>query len=108
MTEGSTQQLTPRRIRARCSRCFFFSSRRRHTRCSRDWSSDVCSSDLSHIERDPGLLERELLDRGRSTDRPQYAVERAETPSVARLKLELAAPGTGERQIGRASCRERV
>src|SRR2546422_8576977 len=31
-----------------CSLCFFFffSSRRRHTRCSRDWSSDVCSSDL--------------------------------------------------------------
>src|SRR6266542_4596588 len=27
--------------------CFFFSSRRRHTRCYRDWSSDVCSSDLS-------------------------------------------------------------
>src|SRR2546429_3263030 len=27
---------------------FFFSSRRRHTRCSRDWSSDVCSSDLDH------------------------------------------------------------
>src|SRR5256884_813548 len=26
---------------------FFFSSRRRHPRCSRDWSSDVCSSDLS-------------------------------------------------------------
>src|SRR5690606_40459584 len=27
---------------------FFFSSRRRHTRFSRDWSSDVCSSDLRH------------------------------------------------------------
>src|SRR5699024_12184610 len=27
--------------------CFFFSSRRRHTRSKRDWSSDVCSSDLS-------------------------------------------------------------
>src|SRR2546429_9642773 len=27
---------------------FFFSSRRRHTRCSRDWSSDVCSSDLGN------------------------------------------------------------
>src|SRR5690554_7657685 len=27
-------------------RLFFFSSRRRHTRCRRDWSSDVCSSDL--------------------------------------------------------------
>src|SRR5712675_2050670 len=28
---------------------FFFSSRRRHTRCSRDWSSDVCSSDLENL-----------------------------------------------------------
>jgi len=36
--------------------CFFFSSRRRHTRCSRDWSSDVCSSDL-HIH----ISEIELL-----------------------------------------------
>src|SRR2546429_3226847 len=31
--------------------CFFFSSRRRHTRCSRDWSSDVCSSDLGWPEK---------------------------------------------------------
>src|SRR2546429_2287649 len=30
---------------------FFFSSRRRHTRCSRDWSSDVCSSDLDGESR---------------------------------------------------------
>src|SRR5690606_23184575 len=29
---------------------FFFSSRRRHTRFSRDWSSDVCSSDLGNIK----------------------------------------------------------
>src|SRR6266542_5438892 len=29
---------------------FFFSSRRRHTRCYRDWSSDVCSSDLTVLE----------------------------------------------------------
>src|SRR5690606_40586721 len=29
---------------------FFFSSRRRHTRFSRDWSSDVCSSDLNNLE----------------------------------------------------------
>src|SRR5690606_40056245 len=28
---------------------FFFSSRRRHTRFSRDWSSDVCSSDLIEL-----------------------------------------------------------
>src|SRR2546429_4764167 len=51
--------------------CFFFSSRRRHTRCSRDWSSDVCSSDLELLrlvsERDPKavfpLVER-LVDAG--------------------------------------------
>src|SRR3989440_3351698 len=30
---------------------FFFSSRRRHTRSDRDWSSDVCSSDLGPTER---------------------------------------------------------
>src|SRR5438874_6330871 len=28
---------------------FFFSSRRRHTRSLRDWSSDVCSSDLANL-----------------------------------------------------------
>src|SRR2546429_5272447 len=39
---------------------FFFSSRRRHTRCSRDWSSDVCSSDLS-IEVD-GKAAASVLD----------------------------------------------
>src|SRR5215217_8416348 len=32
---------------------FFFSSRRRHTRYWRDWSSDVCSSDL-HLPAPPG------------------------------------------------------
>src|SRR5207302_6934178 len=31
---------------------FFYSSRRRHTRFSRDWSSDVCSSDLSGKQTD--------------------------------------------------------
>src|SRR5216684_7297867 len=34
---------------------FFFSSRRRHTRCSRDWSSDVCSSDLEDVAKLEGL-----------------------------------------------------
>src|SRR5437899_8009983 len=31
---------------------FFFSSRRRHTRCLSDWSSDVCSSDLPRRPRE--------------------------------------------------------
>src|SRR5690606_12912338 len=35
---------------------FFFSSRRRHTRFSRDWSSDVCSSDLGRIGLMPPCL----------------------------------------------------
>src|SRR2546429_2397882 len=40
---------TEKRVSGACSLYggfFFFSSRRRHTRCSRGWSSDVCSSDL--------------------------------------------------------------
>src|SRR3989442_10102436 len=48
---------------------FFFSSRRRHTRCGRDWSSDVCSSDLQHAPdldrlklREPrGVLVRRVM-----------------------------------------------
>src|SRR3712207_5425962 len=36
--------------------CFFFSSRRRHTRYWRDWSSDVCSSDLNDGTRVDGVL----------------------------------------------------
>src|SRR5690606_40511020 len=38
------------------SLCFFFSSRRRHTRFSRDWSSDVCSSDLLDIDSRDALV----------------------------------------------------
>src|SRR5437870_13572735 len=34
---------------------FFFSSRRRHTRWPRDWSSDVCSSDLTAHAFDAGV-----------------------------------------------------
>src|SRR5690606_33212680 len=34
---------------------FFFSSRRRHTRFSRDWSSDVCSSDLPQLSVADGV-----------------------------------------------------
>src|SRR6266487_6910248 len=33
---------------------FFFSSRRRHTRWTGDWSSDVCSSDLGRLGESPG------------------------------------------------------
>src|SRR5437899_11114644 len=64
---------------------FFFSSRRRHTRCLSDWSSDVCSSDLGT----PG-------------------------DDVITLTVDVDDPNTlvindnDVIKIGRASCRERV
>src|SRR5207245_5510121 len=36
------------------------SSRRRHTRCYRDWSSDVCSSDLAGVRRGPLLTKKTI------------------------------------------------
>src|SRR3712207_8236568 len=44
---------------------YFFSSRRRHTRYWRDWSSDVCSSDLiiyGKIKKDIGQILRKLCE----------------------------------------------
>src|SRR5699024_11575608 len=43
---------------------FFFTSRRRHTRSKRDWSSDVCSSDLTgiYVAKEKGFFEEEGLD----------------------------------------------
>src|SRR2546422_6802235 len=46
MADGVMQALCASLV---CLFFFFFSSRRRHTRCSRDWSSDVCSSDLHFV-----------------------------------------------------------
>src|SRR5699024_11812990 len=40
---------------------FFFSSRRRHTRSKRDWSSDVCSSDLSLFKTASDFIVRDEL-----------------------------------------------
>src|SRR2546428_12883912 len=81
---------------------FFFSSRRRHTRSDRDWSSDVCSSDL---ERLVGLDEHVRVgaaagrDRGVVVDR-----ERAEV----RVGRHVDRRGGGHRgQIGRAAGRGR-
>src|SRR2546429_3107848 len=87
---------------------FFFSSRRRHTRCSRDWSSDVCSSDL--VEGD--LLQQEV--KPELTRRFGYSSPMA-VPTLEKITLNM---GIGEAKqntqmleaakIGRASCRERV
>src|SRR2546427_4278247 len=66
------------RARTYCYISFFFSSRRRHTRFDCDWSSDVCSSDLTFPVDGRGLRLEDLatvayrepdLDYGRHLDR---------------------------------------
>src|SRR5690606_39484949 len=84
--------------------CFFFSSRRRHTRFSRDWSSDVCSSDLlgAHLaKREMTILLRELYTRapGIRLAGPPEPLTSTFNNAVRRLPVT---------QIGRASCRERA
>src|SRR5207302_3964009 len=44
----------------------FFSSRRRHTRFSRDWSSDVCSSDLEADEVGRGAIAGRDIEQSRA------------------------------------------
>src|SRR5207253_4187066 len=64
---------------------FFFSSRRRHTRWPRDWSSDVCSSDLpAPVRQSHDLVE------------------------IVRHEVDDSRLGGLVGEIGRASCRERV
>src|SRR5260370_20507596 len=54
---------------------FFFSSRRRHTRFKCDWSSDVCSSDLSDDRTESRAIVRDILKLEHQN--PQWARARA-------------------------------
>src|SRR5690606_40092818 len=80
---------------------FFFSSRRRHTRFSRDWSSDVCSSDLPAAGGTAPAGGRGS--RGRASGDPRKAKAPARSPAGRRPGGGRGAPP----EIGRASCRER-
>src|SRR2546429_5449877 len=91
----------------------FFPSRRRHTRCSRDWSSDVCSSDLT----EGGMLKHKHSDIGVAVAMPggliTPIIRKAETKSLSTISGEMKdfaarARARKLKQIGRASCRERV
>src|SRR5699024_3818080 len=52
---------------------FFYSSRRRHTRSKRDWSSDVCSSDLEYHHNSPQI--DELMKKMTVTEKQRYSEE---------------------------------
>src|SRR5687768_18379523 len=88
---------------------FFFSRRRRHTSCSRDWSSDVCSSDLPAT---PPLHEKHRGRLGRGGDAAQERLTRARARGAGALAdkaIDVADTATTENvEIGRASWRERV
>src|SRR5690606_12363852 len=72
---------------------FFFSSRRRHTSFSRDWSSDVCSSDLAVMTEFLTKLER-LRDSDKAEDRQAfYFMERAYNFAKTNRALGLGALG---------------
>src|SRR5947199_576256 len=99
----------------RNSICFFFSSRRRHTRCLSDWSSDVCSSDLIEAFNAAQSLPYRLasyqvvwtmlaalavISLGRRVIGFDTATALRLLAAVALILLAM--------EIGRASCRERV
>src|SRR5207302_4482698 len=68
---------------------FFFSSRRRHTRFSRDWSSDVCSSDLAAAGTHFKHWERARVNAQIAGD----AAVNVETANVAAFSLEMGPGG---------------
>src|SRR2546430_11935181 len=104
-------KLRPSRKRCLLLQCFFFSSRRRHTRFDCDWSSDVCSSDLDSLYR---LVEGIRLHRQIPGSRLVITGGAIfESLSSARVIADLAlALGvesearSGERRVGK-ECRSR-
>src|SRR5690625_6736350 len=93
---------------------FFFSSRRRHTRWPRDWSSDVCSSDLlapllaqsatlpRRGDQNGGVQALWLLPGHRDSPRPTDVVDRAgpANQSVSATAGAGAAPGVVAGALG--------
>src|SRR2546429_6769096 len=97
-----------RRVSSCSGLFFFFSSRRRHTRCSRDWSSDVCSSDLVQI-RDVSCLGRcERAPAISINDQILTEVSAASAEQMARraLRGEEVDQRSEERRVGK-ECRSR-
>src|SRR5690606_39812352 len=93
----------------------FFSSRRRHTRFSRDWSSDVCSSDLETASDRVGIgtltarLAKEKIVIIGLGGTGSYILDFVAKTPVREIRLIDADEFLQHNafQIGRASCRER-
>src|SRR5690606_39831805 len=93
---------------------FFFSSRRRHTIFSRDWSSDVCSSDLDQKV----ALAAAIAANDRQAARHRLEENETESLVIARRDVEVrdreqlvlrhvVHGSVKPYKIGRATCRER-
>src|SRR3712207_8443647 len=90
---------------------FFFSSRRRHTRYWRDWSSDVCSSDLMREPPTPIIHPTATRSEpfGRTNGVPQAANGGGpppRKPKLKKLRLALVLNRSEERRVGK-ECRSR-
>src|SRR5258705_8319291 len=91
---------------------FFFSSRRRHTICLSDWSTDVCSSDLNLSERARGYLttiQRAIEDVARTVARMrEFYREREAQLTLERVDVNRAIRQvrSEERRVGK-ECRSR-
>src|SRR5699024_11361492 len=88
--------------------CFFFSSRRRHTRSKRDWSSDVCSSDLPYrkvdlLNRSPAHhVNRNLTDAVKNADFQPFFDKDPGIASVRKLSQNFSCPPRSEeRRVGK-------
>src|SRR3712207_7748503 len=79
---------------------FFFSSRRRHTRYWRDWSSDVCSSDLQSLSivHEALSMMRVIIAFTRESHEQRRFREQGETAVDARIKVTVRSE---ERRVGK-------
>src|SRR5688500_20340959 len=77
---------------------FFFSSRRRHTRLQGDWSSDVCSSDLSLAFFTAGCAHRIPV---ASREADHHLIKRVLIVSIDGLRPDLLVRRSEERRVGK-------
>src|SRR3546814_10797884 len=90
---------------------FFFKQKTAYEMRISDWSSDVCSSDLPENlgrDADAGRRKAARQRRGQSQDAARRERREARTDASYRRRETARNAGKAPRQIGRASCRERV